>query len=271
MCDILALATRYGGLTRGLAYAGELATAMQGSLTGLFVSEPVTTSGFQKPYPEFLTLASDVAREASDAAPTFERWAAKLGLRHHRWQVAQGRVEPVLARLANWHDILVLESADDIALGSAPVLGKVLLIAGITCIVVPKGSRDAAIPESVAIAWNGAPESMRAVRSALPLLARAKRVLLIDGEGGVPYSSVAWEPSLGIERYLSEHGIAFERRRFEASTIDAGRGLLEAARSVSANLIVMGAYGHSRFGEWVFGGATEFVLGNTEIPVLFRH
>ncbi|MEP6938585.1 MAG: universal stress protein [Rudaea sp.] len=271
MREILALANKYGCASRNMAYAGELALAIQGSLTGLFVSESVSSIGVAISYPEFETIEADLASEAAEAAPMFERWARELGVLHYRWQVARGSAQAVLARLANWHDFLILEKGENVPPGTPLILGKILLTAGVTCIVVPEKSQAPAVPGSVAIAWNGTPEAMRAVRAALPLLECAKNVLLIDGEGAATGLPIAWHPPLDVDRYLEAHAIRFERTPFEANRMETGRGLLRLAEKASADLLVMGAYGYSRYEECIFGGATEYVLRNGELPVLFRH
>lgn len=271
MRDVLALASKFGTWSETMCYAGDLAAALGGSLTGIYVSEPVPTMGMPVAYPEFLTIAADMAREAAESTPLFESWANRRGIARYRWQVAQGRVEPVLARMANWHDVLVLEAGADAMFGTPEILGTLLLTSGIACIIVPERCVAAAIPETVMVAWNCSPEAMRATRAALPLLSRAGRVVLVDGEDAMPRTAIAWHPPLDIGQYLSTHGIHVERLRFEANRTGAGSGLLAAAAEYRADLLVMGAYGHTRFGEWVFGGATEFVLRNCSLPVLFCH
>jgi nucleotide-binding universal stress UspA family protein len=271
MRDILALANKYGSWTRNMQYAGDLAASLGASLTGIHVSGPVPPGGAPTVYPELYNWTANVVREAIDAGPLFCRWAAGLGIKHAQWQVAEGNIEMVLAHAANWHDVLVLEAGKNGVWSSAQALGKILLTSGLPCIVVPEKSSPNAGPDTIAIAWNGSTESMRAVHAALPLLRMAGRVVLLYGERALPFSSLAWQPPLDVEQYLTRHEIKFTKRLFDASADVAGAELLRAAYKVQANLLVMGGYGRSRFSEWMLGGATLHILEHSDIPVLLRH
>ncbi len=271
MRDILALANKYGNWTRNMQYAGDLAALLDASLTGIYVSGPVPPSGAPTVYPELYNWTANVVREAIEAEPLFCNWATGLGIEHAHWQVAEGSVEMVLAHASNWQDVLVLEAGKNSLWGSAQTLGKILITSGLPCIVVPEKLHPNAGPNAIAIAWNGSTESMRAVHAALPLLRKAGRVILLYGERALPFSSLAWQPPLDVEQYLTRHDIKFSKRLFDASGDVAGVELLRAADKAQANLLVMGGYGRSRFAEWMLGGATLHILEHSEIPVLLRH
>ncbi|MGH8123486.1 MAG: universal stress protein [Rudaea sp.] len=272
MRDILALANKYGNWTRNMQYAGGLAALLDASLTGIYVCGPVPPASAPTVYPELYNWTANVVREAIEAEPLFRRWATGLGIKHAHWQVAEGSVEMVLAHAANWQDILVLEAGKGNLWGSVQTLGKILLTSGLPCIVVPEKSHPDAGPGTTAIAWNGSTESMRAVHAALPLLRKARRVVLLYGErAALPFSSLTWQPPLDVEQYLKRHDIKFTKRLFDASGDVAGAELLRAAHKAQASLLVMGAYGRSRFSEWMLGGATLHILEHSDIPLLLRH
>jgi nucleotide-binding universal stress UspA family protein len=117
----------------------------------------------------------------------------------------------------------------------------------------------------VVIAWKDAAESARAVAAASPFLATAKRVRLLNvAEDGADTTA----PDMAD--YLVKAGIAeVELVRLERDERDVGEILLDSAGS--GVLLVMGGYGHWRWREWVFGGATDYVLRNTDVPVLMMH
>ncbi|MEZ5828163.1 MAG: universal stress protein [Hyphomicrobiales bacterium] len=120
------------------------------------------------------------------------------------------------------------------------------------------------IGESVAIAWKDTVEAVRAIAAAGPFLATAEYVRLIgvaeDGED---------ETAAAMAGYLAKTGVAVKTETVQPGSREVGAALLEAAGSGA--LLVMGGYGHWRWREWVFGGATLHVLRNTDVPVLMAH
>ena len=116
---------------------------------------------------------------------------------------------------------------------------------------------------TVAIAWDGGKEASRAVRTALPLLAKAGRVVVM----GAPDAS---SRSFDLERlreFLAARGVKAQTREVQGST-DAGHLLLGAAGEAGADILVAGAFGHARLREYIFGGTTRTLL-NSGGPSLF--
>jgi nucleotide-binding universal stress UspA family protein len=274
MQDILALASNYRRWTANFEYAAELAKLCSGSLTGILVSEPIVPlQPMSAPlaFPEMYTITADIAREARAAEPEFLSWAAQHGAPGPQWVVAEGYLVQALAHAANWHDLLVLEAGGESPLGSAGSLGQILLTCGLPCIVVPQSGQGGAKLDTIAIAWKGTAESVRAMHAALPLLRRARRIVLIHGEAAQAFPSVDWKPAFDVDTYLARHGLQVGSRSLQADGDDAGAGLLQTAGAAGADLLVMGAYGRSRFSEWILGGATRHVLEHAQLPVFMRH
>jgi len=119
----------------------------------------------------------------------------------------------------------------------------------------------------ILVGWNATRESIRAVADALPLLAKAEavEVLVADPER---QSGHGQEPGADIARHLARHGAQVGVRRLSSGEKDVGRLLLSQADAFGADLLVMGAYGHSQLSEWVFGGVTRTVLYEAGLPVL---
>jgi nucleotide-binding universal stress UspA family protein len=124
-----------------------------------------------------------------------------------------------------------------------------------------------ALPETVVIAWKPAPEAARAVTAAMPFLSKAKQILIVtvaeeeglsDEEGARLMTSLTW------------HGLNVSTRHLRPDRLGAADTLLTTAAEEKA-LVVMGAYGHSRLREWIFGGFTEHVLRGAAVPVLMMH
>jgi nucleotide-binding universal stress UspA family protein len=120
----------------------------------------------------------------------------------------------------------------------------------------------------ILVAWNATRESIRAVADALPLLVKAEAVEVLVVDHQRHPEGHGQEPGADIARHLARHGAQVEVRRLSSDGKDVGRLLLSQAVAFSADLLVMGAYGHSHLREWMFGGVTRTVLYEAGLPVL---
>ena len=125
-------------------------------------------------------------------------------------------------------------------------------------------------PENIALAWNDSPESLAAARAALELTGAASHtnVAIVD-----PHSHAAdrSDPGGRISQMLTRHGAKVEVSVLPKTLPDVAGTILRHASDLKADLLVMGAYGHSRLREAVIGGATRHILERTMMPVLLRH
>ncbi|HKZ97651.1 MAG TPA: universal stress protein [Hyphomicrobiaceae bacterium] len=147
---------------------------------------------------------------------------------------------------------------------------RLAIESGRPVIVVPRAGRFASLPKIVAIAWNGRREAARAVFDAMPLLQLAElvHVLTLDETGREQEGSL---PDTEIGATLARHRVNVSLGKWSAKESSAADELRRAAVRKHAELLVMGAYGHSRFNELVFGGATRGMLKKMTMPVLFSH
>ena len=145
---------------------------------------------------------------------------------------------------------------------------ELLLRAGRPVLVVPPGLARLAA-ERILVAWKDTREARRAVRDALPFLARAKEVKVVsvqerdfeDAEGSLDR----------VVRYLSAHGIRAEAELVRAGDRSSGARIVALARAAGSDMIVSGAYGHSRFREWVLGGVTRSLLEDRSLARLMSN
>lgn len=121
----------------------------------------------------------------------------------------------------------------------------------------------------ILIAWNGSREVTRAIHEAMPLLRKAKDVIitLVSDENQVRYDR---EDGADIAAHLARHGIQVRLQNLE-STGEISSAILNAATSTESDLIVAGAYGHSRLREWVLGGVSRDLLHKSPVPLLVAH
>ncbi|MFC5437640.1 universal stress protein [Rhodanobacter umsongensis] len=259
-----------------MEYAIRLAAAFGASVTGVCVcpSPDVTMSVYDAPdlVLESIEEARQLMGDASAAEASFLALARELGVTDAFWQVADGDVPHSMKLIGNWHDLLVLGRTSSLAWGSSSAIGDIVLgCGGAPCLIVPPEMHDKPpVLNRIAIAWNGSAEALRAVHAALPMLIRAKVVILNRG-GNRASPMDQWLPGFELTGYLQRHGVIAETHVLSDRGEAIGGDLLHAAGDVQADLLVMGGYGHARLREWILGGATREVLEKAMIPVLMRH
>ena len=121
--------------------------------------------------------------------------------------------------------------------------------------------------ETVVIAWNGSTETARTVHFALPFLTRAASVAVLAVEEGMVPGPEARE----FADWLARHGIQARARVVSSGKRTVGEALLEEAAGLGADLLVKGAYTHSRVRQMIFGGATSHILAKAQLPVFMAH
>lgn len=208
----------------------------------------------------------DEARAAYDA-PLLERPAAAGAGFSLWWNELSGREEDVLVRRARLFDLVVAGPAEDADHPSALLLHAALFESGRPVMVAPPDLVHWKAG-TVAIAWNGSAEAARAVAAARPLLKRAAKVYLLaveeEGEGNCARAN-----DLGMQ--LAWHGIAAEAVCFSPAGHAVGAALMLEAQKLRADLMVMGAYTHSRVMQMILGGVTRHALGHAKLPLLMAH
>jgi len=159
----------------------------------------------------------------------------------------------------NWGFSSIIDCPERLAIeGGRPLL------------VIPNAGRFAPVPKVAVIGWNGRREGVRAAFDALPLLKLAQRVEIVTVKEGVQEDRGRL-PDTEIATALARHGIKANVTVHAARSASAAHELRRIAAELHADLLVMGAYGHTRIAEFVLGGATRDMLKEMTIPVLFSH
>jgi nucleotide-binding universal stress UspA family protein len=168
---------------------------------------------------------------------------------------------------SRYHDLTVMARVPEL---SSERLHNIVMQAGRPVLIAPPKPAQT-IGETVVIAWKDGAEAAKALTSAMPILALAKRVTIVSLSENNTGNDIDVASAEKVALQLKWHGIAAKVQMFYASTVSASRKIEEIAFSLDADLLVMGAYGHSRMREMIFGGVTLEMLGDCAIPVLMMH
>ncbi len=183
------------------------------------------------------------------------------------WLAEREGGDQAIGQLARLYDLTALARPVSNALvPRESLLETILFDSGRPILIAPPESA-ATIGEVILIAWNGSTESARAITFAEPFLRRAKRVTLLEVEGG----TVAGPTVKEVDRAMLRAGVPVEVRQVRADGRSIGESILQEADKLGADLLVKGAYSHSRLRQMIFGGATKHIMNEANIPVLMAH
>ena len=227
---------------------------------------------------EMIASAEQQAEErAKRVRQTFDDWCAKNALAQGEsaadgpncaWIEDTGRPDACVARRGRVADVVVIArpEGENAVTAITETLEAALMDSGTPLLVAPSQPPQT-VGDHVAIAWNGGLEAARAVTAAMPILKAAGSVTVLTV--GDPCPPEATPQALA--GYLASHGVTAQIRRLEEGSDPMSAILLGGAKEAGANLMVMGAYTHSRLRELVFGGVTYEVLSAADMPVLMAH
>jgi nucleotide-binding universal stress UspA family protein len=182
------------------------------------------------------------------------------------WREEKGNGPALLGRRARFFDLVVLGRSDRVIdQQHSDAVEQTLLHSGRPIILAP-AIAPPEIGSSIVIGWNGSPEAVRAMTGALPFLATARDALVVTiGDKHLESAAPALE-------YLGWHGIVAKHRHVgSVPGLGPGEHLLSTAREAGADLLVMGAYGHTPWREYLFGGATHAITQVSLLPLLLSH
>ena len=277
--SLLTVATSIEGLLPPVTAAAQIALAMDAHLDGLAVGVDRTQIGYSSVGSGAVVIGAGMDRAESQAREAEAALKAALGAQPTTVRTSVesvvtqlGALTDVIASRARYADLVVLplpyggnrgvedEAVTEAALfeGMAPVL------------VVPPSGLKSATPKRIIVAWNQSREALVAARRAIPFLRRAEmvQIVVIDPPTHGPERS---DPGGVLCQYLVRHGVHAEVSVLARTLPRISDVLVRQARDVDAEMVVMGAYGHSRFREAILGGATRNMLANAEIPVFLAH
>ena len=212
--------------------------------------------------------------EADEILAYAQDYLGKTGI---RWSAENGVAQIAdigrhVARRAWFSDLVILPRpyGKDREAEAEPIAEAAMFEGHAPVLLVPDDVKPLASPGTVMIGWNESVEAMRAIRCALPFLKRAEltRIVVIDPPRHGPDRS---DPGGILSQMLARHGVKCEIDVLSKTMPRVSDILNRHAVDTDADMIVMGAYGHSRFREAMLGGATRNMLEQSEVPVFLTH
>ena len=266
-----------------LDVAFNLAKALDADVNGCHVRaerrEERSTFGQLMPddvYDGLEAAAGRAGLNSQAARALYERIAARHGFalakrarigRHGLalWHERVGTPARVFAIVGPVADMAVVSRPKPKSAGRAKAFLLAALLHSVKPVLVVPQTRLASVGKRIVVAWNQSAEAALAVAAALPLLARAERIVVVSGGA----ENRAGPKSAYLAQYLAHWGVAIERVHTKGGDVE--KEIERAYRDADGDLLIMGAYSRHRFRQLVFGGVTEHMLFKTEIPVLMLH
>ncbi len=256
-----------------IAAAKSLARQHDAFLIALYVTRPadqlqhIAGRGVSR---AFLDQARESAeRHAEEVEAEFTSSCERNSI-PFEWIVADGEHLELMAQQAHAADLLIVTRPSDRYLEDRlrpRFAEEVIMNTGLPVMVLPPGFKGDWTPKRVLIGWKGTREAVRAVRDSLSILQKADSVLV----GTIRPSEADAVSTIEIRRYLERQGVDCDVIDMQEEDGGTGKTLLSMAAAHDCDLLVTGAYGHSRLREIFVGGVTRTLMRNAQIPLLLSH
>lgn len=258
-----------------VAIASKLADTFDAHLTGLFALSAPRMPSYALAEAGSVVIEAEARyrAEAAQNAETAFRAAAARSVRSTEFRGTARDALTATQLSARYADLVVAGQPDaDGNDGVTPDFAEELVLsAGRPVLFIPYAGHFPELGRRVLVAWNTGREAARAVSDALPLLTRASIVQVVafdPRKGGADHGDI---PGADIALLLARHGVKVSVAQQQSEEVDVGNQILSRAADMQSDLIVMGAYGHSRLRELVLGGVTRTLLDTMTVPVLMSH
>jgi nucleotide-binding universal stress UspA family protein len=211
-------------------------------------------------------------KAAADAVARFDAAAKRAGISYESRAMSASLIGAAdrFGAMARRFDHSVIAQAEPGKMAPEEVIVEGTLFgSGRPVVVVPYIQKGGLKLDRVMVAWDASRNAARAIADAMPFLAKAKAIDVVIVASERPKSDEIAGADIG--HHLARHGLRVDVKRIVATDTDIANTLLSHAADTSADLMVMGGYGHSRLREFVLGGATRGILSFMTIPVLMSH
>jgi nucleotide-binding universal stress UspA family protein len=184
------------------------------------------------------------------------------------WREETGREDEITTMRGRLSDLVaVSRPTEDTDIATTMTLNAALFDTGRPVLVAPPQFGGGSLGTRVAISWNGSAEAARAISAAMPLILRAKQVVVLTAVGETPSAPAVPE----MLTYLSWHGVKAETHALSSVNKIVGDVLLKECAALGVDLLVMGAYTRNRLRQMILGGVTRHVLEHATIPLFMAH
>ena len=273
---ILACLTTESAAELVLPTACALARAYRAHLIGIHTLEalvPYPGIALHVDHPHFKAFNDRVALQNAAIEAQFNACVSKEDFSHEWRTLAAGSVSASdrLVQSAFRSDLVVASQPDPEherfdQLGAQKDL---IVNSGRPVLLIPPKRKPDQIGKRILLAWNATRESAVAAREALPFMANADEVTILTVSSARPHSIGSSDEGHEVAKMLSRHGMQPVVLHVDQTENSVGAQILQEAKSGNYDLVVMGAFGHSRLHSFFFGDATRFMLEQAELPVLF--
>ena len=256
-------------------YAVSVAEAFGAHVLGIAVSyEPVIPGTVMGGIPPEIieSQRSESNKKARTAVSRFEQAVKRTGVSGETRTIAasiSGAADEI-GRIGRRFDLIIVGQPErQKSLPDEVIDEGVLFDSGRPVIFVPDIQKGGMTLDRIMVCWDGSRAAARAVADAMPFLKKAKQVeVVIIADKAGKKDEV---PGADLGQHLARHGLKVDVKRITSPDIDVPSTILSYAADSSADMIVMGGYGHSRLREFVLGGATRGMLEAMTVPVLMSH
>ena len=272
--DILVHVDNSKACATRLKIAIDLAEKHGAHLTGIFVIPEIQLPLYDTgPYPaELFEIEEEYAKKATaEGEETFKKAVDKTDA-STEWRAERGDPASVVEKHARYSDMVIVGQADpEDETGLGEIADQLVLSLGRPLLVIPYISKGDAFGKKVMIAWDGGPYATRAAHEAMPFLEAASEVEVVAVNPEDAAAGHGEIPGADFSLHLARHGVKATAESYSAHDIGVGDLILSRISDEGVDMLVMGAYGHSRARELVLGGVTRHVLQHMTVPALMSH
>ena len=259
---------------RRLCVATDIAKGFDGTIAGMYFAMPAVEADLaQLPPPEIAVRMSE-AEMRERVEGSLQAQCEKAGVRVDELRVVERNAFDTAIAEMRCADVSVLAQGDlDRTNGrfERRLAEQSMLASGGPIVFVPYAPAKTDIGERIVVAWDGGREAARAVRDALPLLGRAKRVTVLSFGLRARLRQEISRSQMRLAAYVRAYAIEADMHAMACEASEGGELLLSQLADLNADLLVMGGYGHARVREIALGGVTRTILDSMTVPVLMSH
>jgi nucleotide-binding universal stress UspA family protein len=255
-------------------YAISVATTLNAHLAGVaFAYEPIVPGTIFEGVSASMVASfrAESKKAAKVAVERFDESTRRAGVSAESRVIGadSGSAAEIFGRLARRYDLSIVSQPEPKEAENALIIEAALFESGRPVLIVPYIQAQGLKLDQMMLCWDGSRHAARAFADALPLLARGNNINVVtiatkeENNGEISGADIA--------HHLARHQLKVELKHIITPDTDVASTILSYAADTSADLIVMGGYGHSRLREFVLGGATRGILTSMTVPTLMSH